>query len=193
MASREDMLKRIRQNQPEQCALPEIEQFKKEEADPVQKFATVLESIGGRAFRVQDAAEIPALITTHFPGIGRIVSTSQHLSGLETVGGEEDPHTLEDVDLGIVDPQLGVAENAAVYIPESRSKVRALPFICQYLAFVIRASDIVSTMHHAYERLGITQEGFGSFIAGPSKTADIEQALVLGAHGPKTMTAFIIG
>ena len=47
-------------------------------------------------------------------------------------------------------------------------------------------------MQHAYERIGSSNPNFGTFIAGPSKTADIEQSLVLGAHGPKTLTVFLL-
>ena len=47
-------------------------------------------------------------------------------------------------------------------------------------------------MHEAYDLIGDKDYGFATFIAGPSKTADIEQSLVLGAHGPKTMTVFLL-
>ncbi|MNW08326.1 Lactate utilization protein C [compost metagenome] len=47
-------------------------------------------------------------------------------------------------------------------------------------------------MHEAYQKIADSVYGFGTFIAGPSKTADIEQSLVLGAHGPKNMTVFIL-
>jgi len=67
-----------------------------------------------------------------------------------------------------------------------------LPFICQHLAVLLHKNDIVQTMHEAYATIGNNAYGFGLFIAGPSKTADIEQSLVLGAHGPKTMTVFVI-
>jgi L-lactate dehydrogenase complex protein LldG len=43
-------------------------------------------------------------------------------------------------------------------------------------------ADIVPTMHEAYRQINIAEEGWGAFIAGPSKTADIEQSLVIGAH-----------
>jgi L-lactate dehydrogenase complex protein LldG len=86
---------------------------------------------------------------------------------------------------------FAVAENGAVWITNDEMRIRALPFICEHLAVVINKKDIVNNMQEAYERIGNNAYDFGVFIAGPSKTADIEQSLVLGAHGPKTMTVFI--
>jgi L-lactate dehydrogenase complex protein LldG len=48
-------------------------------------------------------------------------------------------------------------------------------------------------MHQAYDALTFGRAEFGTFIAGPSKTADIEQSLVIGAHGPRSLTVFCIG
>ena len=67
----------------------------------------------------------------------------------------------------------------------------AIFFIAQHLALVISASNIVHNMHEAYERLSFDSPGFGAFISGPSKTADIEQSLVVGAHGPRSLTVFV--
>jgi len=58
---------------------------------------------------------------------------------------------------------------------------------------VINEENIVNTMHEAYQRIETTADGFGVFIAGPSKTADIEQNLVIGAHGSRSLRVYLMG
>ena len=122
-----------------------------------------------------------------------MVSTLTDFAGtMEMYSREADPHTFEDVELALIRAHLAVSENGAVWLTESIMGQRILPFICQHLAVIVDASTIVSTMHEAYDRIGTGDYGFGVFIGGPSKTADIEQALVMGAHGPISMTVFIL-
>ena len=78
---------------------------------------------------------------------------------------------------------IGVAENGAVWITR-QVKHKALYFISNSLVMLIDRNSIVNNMHEAYKRTENMTYDFGAFISGPSKTADIEQALVLGAHGP---------
>ena len=105
---------------------------------------------------------------------------------------KEDAHSLENVDLAIIPAHFGVAENGAMWVTDSLVQYRVLPFITQQLAIVVNRKDIVYNLHQAYQKIAGTNYDFGVFIAGPSKTADIEQSLVLGAHGPKGMTLYLL-
>jgi len=97
--------------------------------------------------------------------------------------------SLADVEVLEIDGEFGVAENGAIWLTEEAFPHRVAPFICQHL--VINVSEIVPNMHVAYARLGGVKSGFGLFLAGPSKTADIEQSLVIGAHGARSLTVVI--
>ncbi|MBK6949528.1 MAG: LUD domain-containing protein [Haliscomenobacter sp.] len=101
------------------------------------------------------------------------------------------PAELETVGLALIPAQWGVAENGAVWVSEKDSLFRVLPFIAQHLIVVLAKDRIVSNMHEAYQRVQIDETGFGVFIAGPSKTADIEQALVIGAQGARSFTVVL--
>lgn len=192
MSSRDKILASISINQPPPAPLPDIDHFRNDEAGSVDQYTAVLQGIGGKVFRVKSYEEIASIIKDEFPDAKRIVTSCEELQAYASVDATLDPHLLEDVDLAILKPAFAVAENGAVWLTEEKMVTRVLPFISQYLSAVIRLEDLVPTMHHAYERIGSAEYGFGAFIAGPSKTADIEQSLVLGAHGPKGMTVFIL-
>jgi L-lactate dehydrogenase complex protein LldG len=98
-----------------------------------------------------------------------------------------DVHNFSKLDLAILKGQFGVAENGAIWLDDSELRLRAIPFITEHLVIVISRDSLVATMHQAYDRIGDQHSGFGLFIAGPSKTADIEQSLVIGAHGAKSL------
>ena len=103
-----------------------------------------------------------------------------------------DALSLEAVEVAYISGTLGVAENGAIWLEESKMVNRLLPFICQHLVIVLEAANIVANMHEAYKQITIDKEGYGVFLAGPSKTADIEQSLVIGAHGAKSLRVYII-
>ena len=64
---------------------------------------------------------------------------------------------------------------------------------CCALVILLQKEEIVSNMYEAYRRLAANQPdyAYGVFMSGPSKTADIEQALVFGAHGPMRVTVIL--
>ena len=188
MSSRDKILAAIRQNQPASSDLPSLQGLSGAMPATVDAYRKVLEGLGGTVHEINDTAEIPVIIKSHHPDLNRIVDARE----LSREWANKDPHQLENVDLAIVEAQLGVAENGAVWLAEDDLHVRVLPFIYQHLAIVLPADKILATMHYAYEVIGEVNTGFGVFIAGPSKTADIEQSLVLGAHGAKSLIVFIL-
>jgi L-lactate dehydrogenase complex protein LldG len=109
-----------------------------------------------------------------------------------TVAVETDPHRLASLDVYVCEAVLGVAENGAVWIATSDNWQRAALFLAQRVVIVVRETSIVADLHDAYARIDVRARSFGVFVAGPSKTADIEQSLVIGAHGPKELTVIVV-
>lgn len=196
MNSRETILAAVKANQPAPSALPALDSFTAARPVDLDAFRKVAEAMGSRILDVSSEADIPALIKQHFSDMPLIIATDPLLTAHspQPIANwrEGDGRQLEEVDLAIVRAQLGVAENAALWVTENDLQVRVLPFITQHLAIVLHADTIVPTMHHAYNKIGDQHTGFGVFIAGPSKTADIEQSLVLGAHGAKSLTIILV-
>lgn len=102
-----------------------------------------------------------------------------------------DTHTLDTLGVLACSATLGVAENGAVWIATSDVMQRAALVLAERVIIVVDGASIVATLHDAYERIDIRATAFGTFVAGPSKTADIEQAMVIGAHGPKALTVIV--
>jgi L-lactate dehydrogenase complex protein LldG len=180
VTSRDSILAAIRQSNIAPAAPPRSPDAI-EYPDPLSKFAEVLESVGGKIARgkVEDLDV--------YRNARRIVSC------IADAPQSNDPHTLDDVDLAIIRGEFGVAENAAVWVPgENLGKHRAIFVIAQHLILIVPESAIVHNMKQAYERVRISRGGFGVFISGPSKTADIEQSLVIGAHGPRSCTVVLV-
>ena len=191
MSSRDFILSKIKQNQPDLLPLPDLSVLGSEKYDLVEKFTEILEGIGGKVLQVSDFEEIKKYIAVNYPINARVISTLPEFS--KNIDWQlADPHTLKDADFLIIKGQFAVAENGAIWLTESEMGQRVAPFITQYLAIIIDKSNILATMHQSYEQIGSSNYGFGVFLAGPSKTADIEQSLVLGAHGARGLVVFLV-
>lgn len=94
---------------------------------------------------------------------------------------------FESLDLCVLGGEFAVVESGAVWQVPRTPRERRAALLAEHLVVVIEGDALVATLHQAYERIDLAAHGFGWFLCGPSKTADIEQALVLGAHGPRSM------
>jgi L-lactate dehydrogenase complex protein LldG len=190
MSSRSAILSALRRNKPLQTPLPALTTGTETPAEELEhSFLAALEFAGGRFLLPSPGANIAQAIAAAYPDERSICSAVPELVP-GTIGLHQitDPHDLSGVDLFVCRGTFGVAENAAVWVDERQIGHRAAPFLAQHLAIVLDRNAIVPNMHAAYARLTVNESGFGVFIAGPSKTADIEQALVIGAHGPRSLT-----
>lgn len=193
MSTREKILSAVLQNQPDFSPLPDISKFQVTYEDIVKQYINTFAEIGGNVLVAEDFSGVKALLKEGFDFSKRVVTTLPELSDIaETVSKNVSAHSYEDVELAVIQTGLAVAENGAVWLTDDDMGQRVIPYICQHLAVIVPEKNIVPTMHKAYEKIGTGNYGFGGFIGGPSKTADIEQALVLGAHGPLTMTVIIM-
>lgn len=204
MSSREDILQDIRRNtriRYERPDLSDLEQHALTYDDPVSQFSQMMVQVGGRAIVVKEGEDINRIIRELYPDARRIASVLKEVKLGDNVlpitcatfhpDEVEKSGDLDGTDLAIVDGRIGVCENGAVWIQQDVEQ-RAVYFISEALVIVLHRSDLVNNMHEAYTRIDTGKYGFGVFISGPSKTADIEQALVFGAHGAKDVTVLLI-
>lgn len=196
MSSRDSILTAVRKHLPQSSPLPDLDGPWIEYPDKVAQFTQVMEMIGGKCICVGSDAEIAtelAKLPQYSTAKHTLSLVPQAVVGNVSMDQITDPHQLAEIDFAILPGQVAVAENAAVWVTDQQVPHRVIYFLCQHLSLVVRRSDLVNNLHEAYERIQVTASPFGGFIAGPSKTADIEQSLVIGAHGPRSMTVFLVG
>lgn len=192
MSAREKILQQIKANKPEATQLPENCRFDSNFSDPEVKFTESLAAVYTEVFVVSGTDELSYKIREMYDGVVNRATTIPELADWADFSlNVSDPHELETIEVAILQAEFGVAENGAIWISDKNLPHRVLPFITQNLAFVIPRKSIVGNMHDAYKVLSDTT-GWGCFISGPSKTADIEQSLVIGAHGARSLVVFLV-
>lgn len=198
MSSRATILTalRARPSVPSPAPLPDLNEPFCVYDDKLTKFSEVVASVGGSVVAVRTLEEGLAILLAN-----PAYRAAKHICSLVEGLGESnvdlakitDPHELENIDFAVVQGRLGVAENGAVWVREADVPKRALLFITQHLALVVSRNALFNNLHEAYSQLDLGRAEFGVFISGPSKTADIEQSLVIGAHGARSLVVLVVG
>jgi len=191
---RAEILKSIKANKPEMVALPEIDtkQFS-EEVDLLDTFKQHVQLVGGNLLELDNKDNLDVEIKKLYPKAEKIVSYLKESNlGDSSITTSTQPQALENVDLAILEGVFGVSENGAVWISEEQFPIRVLPFITNDLVIVLSKTALCENMHEAYKKLANRDKSFGLFLSGPSKTADIEQCLVIGAQGAMSLTIVLV-
>ena len=193
MSSKEDILKKYRANIREQFDMPDLSDIRAiTYPDPLLQFMNMTKSVGGNAIEVEEGRDVNELIRELYPDAKEIASNLPEITiatrNPDEVGRARD---LNGTDVGIIRGSFGVAENACVWIPQ-QMKEKAVCFISEHLVILLKKSEIVNNMHEAYRRIQFNDYGYGTFISGPSKTADIAQVLVMGAQAARSATVLLL-
>jgi L-lactate dehydrogenase complex protein LldG len=197
MAARNEILGALRRAGRPSIPHPSLDGVGAHFPDLAARFAEAVTAVGGTLLRAPDvpAADraLAGLSVRH--DARRVISLVPGVaSPTEEAAASPDPHALEGVDLVVLPGALGVAENGAIWVEGSALPHRALVVIPEHLVLVLSARDLVADFHEAYARIDLARRPrFGLFLAGPSKTADIEQALVIGAQGARSLTVALVG
>ncbi len=187
-SDKQQILSRIKEARPEEKPLPEIPSFGFQGADRIQAFQAELKRSHATSHVAADAADAARLIREAYPDARLIYS---QLAQIPSSVDSLTPAALEKLDLAILKAGFAVADNGAVWISDESCPLRILPFIPQHLVVLVDPKQIKGNLHEAYAEFP-RGAGFGVFITGPSKTGDIEQALVVGAQGPVSMTVVVV-
>ena len=203
MASKEEILKKYRANVRERYDMPDLSDIAAiTYPDPLLQFINMTRSVGGNAIEVEKDRDINDLIRELYPDAKTIASNLPEVT-IATLNPDEvgRARDLNGTDVGIVRGKFGVAENGCVWIPQSM-KEKAVMFISENLVILLDKTQIVNNMHEAYKRLSppggsadtadFDDYGYGTFISGPSKTADIAQVLVMGAQAARSATILLL-
>ena len=188
--AREAILEAVRRARLPAVPLPPITGVRDADTgDLVSRFMASVEAAAA-AVQIVETGGVEAAVRERFPEAASIAATVPAWP-FDRMDARTDARTLAGLDVLVCPGELGVAENGAVWLGESGMGPRAAPFLTQHLVLVLDRSAIVPDMHAAYDNLDVAREGYGVFVAGPSKTADIEQTLVIGAHGPRSLTVLL--
>jgi L-lactate dehydrogenase complex protein LldG len=212
MSSREEILAAIKANQPGPRDLPTDYAGPVSNTDLTSQFISILEGIGGAAFLVSGYDRVATILREQFPDAKRIVSNCP----LETVDLAILPAHFGVAENGacwVTEAQMiqrvlpFITQNLALVLSrtaivatmhQAYDRIAALEAASSAVpaATSPSASSDATTRPAAAASTATSpsasSDGFATFIAGPSKTADIEQSLVLGAHGPRSLTVFLL-
>lgn len=195
MSKKEDILKKYRSNIHERFEMPDLSDITPiTYKEPLSQFIEMSKNVGGNIIEVKENQDINALVKELYPDAKEIASNLSEITiATRNPDTIENAQALNGTDVGIIRGMFGVAENGCIWIPQ-QMKEKAVCFISENIVILLRKSQIVNNMHEAYKQIAFDSkyDGYGTFISGPSKTADIAQVLVMGAQAARSVTILLM-
>ncbi|MBV2186704.1 MAG: lactate utilization protein [Rhizobium sp.] len=171
----------------------------------VALFRSMAEKYNATTEQVDSLAALPASVSAYLKGrnlpaairIGndpRLATAPWSSEAtLEIRHGASDGHDLAAVSHAFG----GVAETGTLAMLSGPDNPVTLNFLPEHHIVVIKADEVAGDMETIWARLraaqGSAMPRTVNFITGPSRSADIEQTLLLGAHGPRALHIIITG
>jgi L-lactate dehydrogenase complex protein LldG len=171
----------------------------------IKLFQTMLEKAGAKVSRVRAHKGLPEAIAIQLrenglpprvrigtdPMFGALMADPNGLEILQGPAQADDP-------VGLSHAAAGAAETGTLFLASGPENPSTLNFLPETHQIVILANDIAGSYEEGWAKLRSIY-GAGNMprtvnlISGPSRTADIEQTIIMGAHGPRNLLVLIAG
>ncbi len=171
----------------------------------IEQFAGYLQREFATLARVTAAGDVPGAVADYLAAenLAPVLVMAPH-PALRALAWSQQPRLTiregraEATDvIGLQHGYAGVAETGTLMLPGGPERPTTLNLLCETEIVVLRASRIVGAYEEAWDLL--RAEGGGGmlprnvmFVTGPSRSADIESVLELGAHGPRRLHVVLI-
>jgi len=171
-----------------------------QDEDPLVRFVRKFESRAGTVARVADLAAVPAAVDAYRErqGLPPRAAIGAALRDLAWPAGWTIHHGPAGIDEALsVSPSLaGIAETGSLMLAAGPGSPTTHNFVPDDHVVVLEANRIVEHFEDAWTILRARPEGMPratNIISGPSRTADVEQTIQLGAHGPRRVHVILVG
>lgn len=191
MGMREDILNRVRRNQPPSTSRPEISDFSRiAKADILKTFAKSLELMAGVLVEKQPD-DLGAFLHEQFPNAKNICSAVPEFSGNTKPEDYSNWADAANIDVSVVRSPMGVAETGAVLLSEEDLRVNTIAFLAHDIVILLDPGNIVENIHAAYRHPAFKENSYSVLMSGPSGSADIGGKEVHPAQGVMTLTVIL--